>query len=85
MKKKLNNSEELKAIREANKLENWHFKIKTFNNFPTAAGLASSSSGIACLVLCLINMFNLKEDFDGEFSLVARYLVEFDLISMFLE
>jgi mevalonate pyrophosphate decarboxylase len=30
-------------------LKNWHFKIVSKNNFPTAAGLASSSSGIACL------------------------------------
>ena len=30
-------------------LKNWHFKIVSTNNFPTAAGLASSSSGIACL------------------------------------
>ena len=26
-----------------------HFIIESNNNFPTAAGLASSSSGLACL------------------------------------
>jgi Mevalonate pyrophosphate decarboxylase len=30
-------------------IKNWHFNIVSKNNFPTAAGLASSSSGIACL------------------------------------
>jgi len=30
-------------------LKDWHFSIVSRNSFPTAAGLASSSSGIACL------------------------------------
>ncbi|OAF66680.1 Diphosphomevalonate decarboxylase, partial [Intoshia linei] len=39
---------------------NWHFRLTSHNNFPTASGLASSASGFACLALCLQQIFNLK-------------------------
>ena len=32
---------------------NWHVHICSENNFPTAAGLASSAAGYACLVFTL--------------------------------
>ncbi|XP_056622472.1 diphosphomevalonate decarboxylase [Triplophysa dalaica] len=38
------------------------------NNFPTAAGLASSASGYACLVYALSQLFGVE----GELSVVAR-------------
>jgi diphosphomevalonate decarboxylase len=39
------------------------------NNFPTAAGLASSASGYACLVFCLSKLYGLKK---MEISDIAR-------------
>jgi len=53
-------------------LKDWHFSIVSRNSFPTAAGLASSSSGIACLVLCLKDIFNFKETYPGQISEIAR-------------
>lgn len=32
-------------------------RIETFNSFPTAAGMASSASGIACLTKALSNLY----------------------------
>jgi len=46
--------------------------IVSHNNFPTAAGLASSASGLACLTSALAALFNAKEKFTGEFSMIAR-------------
>jgi len=57
---------------DISELDKWKFEIITRNNFPTAAGLASSSSGIACLVVCLTSLFQIKEIFPGEFSMIAR-------------
>ncbi|WP_210753333.1 diphosphomevalonate decarboxylase [Borreliella valaisiana] len=37
---------------------NVRFKIKSENNFPTAAGLASSSSGFASIAACILKYFN---------------------------
>jgi len=57
------------------KKEDWpQYKIKVTseNNFPTAAGLASSASGLACFTSCLAALFNYKEHFDGELSAIAR-------------
>ncbi|UYV70358.1 MVD [Cordylochernes scorpioides] len=62
----------LKEIRRHNKEENEevHHKIHicSKNNFPTAAGLASSAAGYACLVYALGNLFQLKTDL----SIIAR-------------
>lgn len=51
--------------------ENLYFHINTETNIPTAAGLASSASGFAALVLALNKWFNwnLKEQ---ELSILAR-------------
>lgn len=49
-----------------------HFKINSYNNFPTAAGLASSSSGFAALTLGLDKICNLKLN-KKELSIVARH------------
>lgn len=50
---------------------NTSFEVTTFNSVPTAAGLASSASGYAALVLALNDLFkwNLA---DKELSLLAR-------------
>ena len=46
--------------------------IESFNNFATAAGLASSASGLSCLARCLAAVYNLDEQYVGEFSMFAR-------------
>ncbi len=49
-----------------------HFKINSHNNFPTAAGLASSSSGFAALALGLDKVCGLKLS-KTELSILARH------------
>ncbi|TVU36989.1 hypothetical protein EJB05_18951, partial [Eragrostis curvula] len=67
--------------------ENLHVHIASYNNFPTAAGLASSAAGFACLVnhvsehinyylntaavFTLAKLMNVKEDY-GQLSSIAR-------------
>ncbi|AQK75763.1 diphosphomevalonate decarboxylase MVD2, peroxisomal isoform X1 [Zea mays] len=56
------------------KKEDWdklHVHIASYNNFPTAAGLASSAAGLACFVFTLGKLMNAKEDY-GELSSIAR-------------
>ena len=47
-------------------------KIVSENNFATAAGLASSSSGLSCLAACLSQIYGLEEEFEGQFTTFAR-------------
>ncbi|KAK6933542.1 GHMP kinase N-terminal domain [Dillenia turbinata] len=51
--------------------EKLHLHIASYNNFPTAAGLASSAAGFACLVFALAKLMNVKED-QGKLSAIAR-------------
>ncbi|EPS58761.1 hypothetical protein M569_16051, partial [Genlisea aurea] len=54
--------------------EDWqklHVHIVSYNNFPTAAGLASSAAGLACLVFALAKLMNVKEDY-SKLSAIAR-------------
>lgn len=37
-------------------LENFKFKIETFNSFPHSSGIASSASGMSALTLCLMSI-----------------------------
>mmetsp|Transcript_22406 Transcript_22406/g.24931 ORF Transcript_22406/g.24931 Transcript_22406/m.24931 type:complete len:411 (+) Transcript_22406:23-1255(+) len=50
----------------------YKLRIVSDNNFPTAAGLASSASGLACFTSCLAALFQFEERFKGELSGVAR-------------
>ncbi|XP_002735076.1 diphosphomevalonate decarboxylase-like [Saccoglossus kowalevskii] len=47
---------------------NWSVHICSENNFPTAAGLASSAAGYACLVYTLSKLY----DINGDVSDIAR-------------
>jgi diphosphomevalonate decarboxylase len=46
--------------------------IASYNNFPTAAGLASSAAGYAALVSSLVALYDAKEIYPGQFSAIAR-------------
>uniref|UniRef100_A0A2N9GE67 Diphosphomevalonate decarboxylase n=1 Tax=Fagus sylvatica TaxID=28930 RepID=A0A2N9GE67_FAGSY len=64
--------DEEKGIKIAKKdWENLHLHIASYNNFPTAAGLASSAAGFACLVFSLAKLMNVKED-QSKLSAIAR-------------
>lgn len=48
----------------------WNVHIASVNNFPTAAGLASSAAGYACLVYSLARLYDIP--FSDELTAVAR-------------
>ncbi|KAK9877226.1 hypothetical protein WA026_016973 [Henosepilachna vigintioctopunctata] len=63
------------CLREIKKLVNpnleylsWNLSICSENNFPTAAGLASSAAGYACLVYALAKIYEIN----GNISSIAR-------------
>eukprot|EP01114_Cavostelium_apophysatum_P021203 TRINITY_DN732_c0_g1_i1.p1 TRINITY_DN732_c0_g1~~TRINITY_DN732_c0_g1_i1.p1 ORF type:complete len:384 (+),score=91.02 TRINITY_DN732_c0_g1_i1:132-1283(+) len=53
-------------------LKDWKIHIASKNNFPTAAGLASSASGLATFVYTLAQCFGITEKYEGELSSIAR-------------
>lgn len=53
------------------KFSQWKLHIVSENNFPTAAGLASSAAGFAALVVAIAKLFNLPNDM-SELSKIAR-------------
>eukprot|EP00474_Spongospora_subterranea_P005702 CRZ06160.1 hypothetical protein [Spongospora subterranea] len=46
--------------------------LECSNDFPTAAGLASSASGYACLTAALSELYHCKEAYPGQLSAIAR-------------
>jgi diphosphomevalonate decarboxylase len=55
--------------------EDWpqyHVHISSVNTFPTGAGLASSAAGFACLVAALAKLYNVKEEYPGQITAIAR-------------
>lgn len=52
-------------------LSTWRVHIASYNNFPTAAGLASSASGFAALVASLAHLYELPVS-PSTLSLIAR-------------
>ena len=47
-------------------------KVSSENNFATASGLASSSSGLSCLSFALAQLYGIPEAFPGEYTKFAR-------------
>lgn len=47
-------------------------RVTSENNFATASGLASSSSGLSCLSFALAKLYGVNEDYEGEYSKFAR-------------
>jgi diphosphomevalonate decarboxylase len=52
--------------------EQYRVHVVSVNTFPTAAGLASSAAGYACLVYSLAQLFCVEEAYPGELSTIAR-------------
>lgn len=59
---------------KASEWSEYHIHVVSKNTFPTAAGLASSAAGYACLVFALANLFNVPLDNKGlgDLSVIAR-------------
>lgn len=53
------------------KLSEWKLTIVSENNFPTAAGLASSAAGFAALVVAIAKLYQLPQSY-SEISKIAR-------------
>ena len=47
-------------------------RVTSENNFATASGLASSSSGLSCLSYALAKLLGVQESYEGEYSKFAR-------------
>ncbi|AEY98585.1 FAGL232Cp [Eremothecium gossypii FDAG1] len=70
---------DLRALRRALETEEpdlprmseWKLHIVSENNFPTAAGLASSAAGFAALVVAVAKLYGLPQDY-SEISKIAR-------------
>ena len=50
----------------------YNVHIVSYNTFPTAAGLASSAAGYACMVRALGALFKVSETYTGELTTIAR-------------
>ena len=52
--------------------DGYNVHIVSYNTFPTAAGLASSAAGYACMVRALSALFQVSEAYAGELTTIAR-------------
>ncbi|KAF5279085.1 hypothetical protein FQA39_LY05763 [Lamprigera yunnana] len=59
---------ELKKRAQASDIANYNIHVCSENNFPTAAGLASSAAGYACFVFALAQLYNVE----GDITYIAR-------------
>lgn len=53
------------------KISSWKLQIVSENNFPTAAGLASSAAGFSALVVAIAKLYKLPQSY-SEISKIAR-------------
>jgi len=60
--------EEKKVIIPKAEWKDYKLQIVSHNNFPTAAGLASSASGFACFTQCLASLYGVN----GDLTAIAR-------------
>jgi diphosphomevalonate decarboxylase len=58
--------------KEPAKWKDLHVHVSSYNNFPTAAGLASSAAGYAALVASLAKLMDAQEEYPGQLSTLAR-------------
>lgn len=61
-----------KVVCKAADLASYKVHVASRNTFPTAAGLASSAAGYACLVFTLAKLYNVQEKYEGQLSTIAR-------------
>lgn len=61
-----------KLVLSRDQLLKMRLRITSENNFATASGLASSSSGLSCLSFALANLYGIPEEFSGEYTKFAR-------------
>ncbi|CAE7225594.1 Mvd [Symbiodinium sp. KB8] len=61
-----------KTLVAAGDWDGYKVHIVSRNTFPTAAGLASSAAGYACLTQALADLFAVSETYPGELTTIAR-------------
>eukprot|EP00466_Bigelowiella_natans_P012481 jgi/Bigna1/68404/fgenesh1_pg.6_\ len=61
-----------KTIVKASEWPEFGLKITSDNNFPTAAGLASSASGLACFTKCLAAVYQIPDTEITKLTAIAR-------------
>jgi diphosphomevalonate decarboxylase len=66
------NSNGEKVVISRDQLLKMRLLIDSENNFATASGLASSSSGLSCLSFVLAQLYGVSEEFEGEYTKFAR-------------
>ncbi|KAI3636429.1 hypothetical protein MIR68_005781 [Amoeboaphelidium protococcarum] len=64
--------EDTSTTSECLPLSQWPLRIISENNFPTAAGLASSASGLACFVVTLASVYGLTDLSDESLTQLSR-------------
>lgn len=64
-----------KRAQLSEEMKNWKLHICSENNFPTAAGLASSAAGYACLAVALAKLYKVEVSYTANKSLLVKNTV----------